>query len=402
LKLHWQVDVAIAVGAAVVITALFAGGQLDLAFTRPFFSPDTAEHWPLGSELPWRILYQAAPWITASLVVGALVFLGAAALRRDRTLQRRAIFVALAVLLGPGLLVNGVFKDHWNRPRPRDVVELGGVLHYASAPLRGEGGKSFPCGHCSVGFLYALGWWLWRRRRGRAIASLALGLAVGTALGIGRMAAGGHFPSDIVWSAFISFAVAHWLYWYVLRIPEYEAGGAVPRAAARRSVLLRYAPPLLAAAGAAGVLVALFVTAHGALVNETIRLAALPAPPRVFEFSAAAADVDITIVDPPAASVQVHGETHGFGFPGSRLTVVHDYVSSPEPTLRYRMEQRGRFTDLDCRLAFELPATDLRTIVIRIGRGNVSIRDRTRARVIANRTVHVEARSDAGSIRISD
>jgi membrane-associated PAP2 superfamily phosphatase len=71
----------------------------------------------------------------------------------------------LSVVIGPGLIINAVFKDHWDRPRPRDVVEFGGMLQCTPAPLRGESGESFLCGHCSVGFLFASGWWLWKRRR---------------------------------------------------------------------------------------------------------------------------------------------------------------------------------------------------------------------------------------------
>ncbi len=63
-------------------------------------------------------------------------------------------FLILSVVIGPGLIINAVFKDHWDRPRPRDVVEFGGMLQCTPAPLRGESGESFPCGHCSVGFLY--------------------------------------------------------------------------------------------------------------------------------------------------------------------------------------------------------------------------------------------------------
>ncbi len=390
---RWQVDAAITAFVAAAITAIFANGWLDVALTRPFFDASAAEHWPLGRELPWSTLYRAAPWITASLVLGGLFFLGLALLRHNRTLQRQAIFVTLSVVLGPGLLVNGAFKDHWNRPRPRDVIELGGTLHYTPAPLRGEGGKSFPCGHCSVGFLYALGWWIWRRRSRLALASLATGLGVGIALGIGRMAAGGHFPSDIAWSAFISLGIAHWLYWHVLRIPEHEAAREAARAVGR---LPQYALLLLAGAGAIGVLTAIFVTARGELVEQTI-----PFTPQVFEFSAPACDVDIVVVD-AATAVRVGGETHGFGLPGSRLVAGADLVASPVPTLRYSVEQRGWFTDFDCHISFELPVANLERIDVRVRKGNLSLIDRTHDRLVLNGKVRADLRTGAGHTRVSD
>ena len=394
---RWRFDVAIAACTALVVTALFANGQLDLALTRPFFDASSAEHWAHGQEPRWWVLYKASPWITASLVLGGLFFLVVALVRHSPLLQRQAIFVILSVLLGAGLVVNGVFKDHWNRPRPRDVIELGGSLHYASAPLRGEGGKSFPCGHCSVGFLYALGAWLWRRRLGWAIASAATGLSLGTAMGVGRMAAGGHFPSDIAWSALISLGIAHWLYWYVLKIPAHEAG-ELPSSTRR---VPQYMLPLLAVLGAIGILSALFVTAHGERIDTAIELDSLPMQPQAFEVSALYADVDIVVVESSSA-VRVRGETHGFGLPGSRLIAGHQFTTTPVATLRYSIEQRGRFTDLDCRISLEIPAANLHAITVRVERGNISIQDRTRGRVLMSGKVRVDMKTEAGRTKLSE
>ena len=41
---------------------------------------------------------------------------------------RAVVFLALTLALGPGLLVNGLLKEHWSRPRPGEVVEFGGSL----------------------------------------------------------------------------------------------------------------------------------------------------------------------------------------------------------------------------------------------------------------------------------
>ena len=68
--------------------------------------------------------------------------------------------------------------------------------------------------------------WIWKRRRpGWARASLALELAVGFALGLGRMAAGAHFLSDVIWSALLSLGLAHVLYYHILRLAEQAING---------------------------------------------------------------------------------------------------------------------------------------------------------------------------------
>jgi hypothetical protein len=47
-----------AIGAA--ITLLFADGALDLGTARLFYSAGGVEHWPLGGEMPWSLLYKMA------------------------------------------------------------------------------------------------------------------------------------------------------------------------------------------------------------------------------------------------------------------------------------------------------------------------------------------------------
>jgi lipid A 4'-phosphatase len=380
------------IATAIAVTVLFAVTPLDIAAARVFYRPDALDHWPLAKELPWSALYRLAPWITAALVLSGLAALGSGNWRRH------GIFLLLSVVVGPGLLVNTVLKDHWGRPRPRDVVEFGGPLRYRPAPLPGgEGGASFPCGHCSVGFLFAAGWWMWKRRRpARAWGSLALGLIAGFALGLGRMAAGGHFLSDVVWSALLALGVAHVLYYYVLRVPVYEsleAGAAVPRGPISRAQRWIVAG---AALGGLGVLLALFAAPHGTELAESIPLSVSP---RIFEVTARRANVEIVIVDAPADRVEIDGELHGFGLPGSRLEARSGLVLKPVPTLRYRIEQHGWFTDLDGIVRARVPAGGLERIAVHLDRGNIRVTDATREGVVRTGRIKLDLRTAAGRAR---
>jgi lipid A 4'-phosphatase len=386
LKRNWRIDMLVYLVLAALATALFADGRLDRMAAAAFYSPSAEQHWPLGDEMPWSLLYRMAPWITASLVLGAVCALGVAMAHRSATLRRNAILVLLSVALGPGLLVNGIFKDHWDRPRPRDVVEFGGSLHYAMAPLRGEGGKSFPCGHCSVGFLYALGWWIWRQRRpNAAVLSVVVGIAMGFALGMGRMAAGGHFLSDIVWSALIALGVAHILDRYVLDLAPSEW-------------LRRPALAALATVSGLGVLTAVFFTPHGTLLAEHIDLASLPQTPKAFEFTARQANVEIVLVQSGEPRVAIRGELHGFGLPRSVLQARTEFDAPA--TLRYRIEQRGWFTDLDSAISIRLPLGALQRIMVHVESGNVRMTDATHTHAVKSGAVQLDLRTTAGAVHI--
>lgn len=397
----WRLDLIVFLAVGAAITVLFAATPLDIIAARAFYNADPLDHWPRGRKMPWSLLYRAAPPITASLVLGALAALAFGVARKRDAWRRNAIFVLLSVVIGPGLVVNALFKDHWERPRPREILEFGGQLPYAPAPLRGAGGKSFPCGHCSVGFLYALGWWIWRRRKPSwAAASLAVGLFAGTALGLGRMAAGGHFLSDVLWSAFLALGFAHVLYHYVLRIPAREAAHDIAALLAAPKGRRHHVLPVLAALGGVGVLLALFVTPHGRQINVEIPLASLPRAPLVFEVAARSANVEIVLVDAPADRVSVAAELHGFGLPTSRREARSEFQAEPVPTLRYLIEQHGWFTDLDAAVSVRLPAGQLERIAVRLQRGNVRVVDATAARALGSGRVRLDLRTQAGQVRI--
>ncbi len=397
---------------------------LDLAAARLFYrsggsgGSGAVDPWPLAKELPWSALYRVAPGLAAFLVIAGLAALAVGVTRGRGDWRRQGLFLLLSVALGPGLLVNAVFKDHWGRPRPRDIVEFGGPLHYRVAPLPGgEGGSSFPCGHCSVGFLYAAGWWVWRRRRPAwAWGSLAVGLAAGFALGLGRMAAGGHFLSDVIWSALLALGVAHAVYHYGLRVPVHslrdslrdevrETGASAasgPVSGGRRSAPVLAVTAILAVLGGVAVLLALFAAPHGRQLAAEIPLSSLPRAPRVLEITARKANVEIAIVDRPATRVSVvsiAGELHGFGLPGSRLDARAGFDLAPVPTLRYGIEQRGWFTDLDGAVTVRVPAGELERIVVRLGSGNIRVTDATREGVVRRGRLRLDLRTAAGQVR---
>ncbi len=107
------------------------------------------------------------------MLVSSAALLGLVSIWKSkyRVWRRHFLFYALVLSIGPGIIVNSIFKENFGRPRPREIVEFGGEKEFRALwepGIRGNG-FSFPSGHASVGF-YAMvaGFVLWRQRRGRA------------------------------------------------------------------------------------------------------------------------------------------------------------------------------------------------------------------------------------------
>ena len=378
---YWFPELAALMLLAAGTIILFTATDLDIASLRPFYQTSSPHPWPRGNEPLWSLLYRSAPWVTGSLaVVGtALVVIGAVR-EGSKHVRTYGFFILLCVAIGPGLIINVVLKDHWGRPRPRQITEFGGKFAYVQPLVPAEArGKSFPCGHCSVGYLYALGWWVWRRRHPRwAVVSLAAGLTLGTFLGIGRMATGAHFLSDAFWAALISFSIAHVLYYYVLRVPARED------ARATLYPLLEHSPRLKAAAIAGMILLGAGIIGGGMLASPTdkdltarIRLEDLPARPVMIEIQADTLDIDLRLVSGPAGEIECTGAVHGFGLPTNEISAVWQFEEQPRPTARFRVSQKGLFTDIDGIAHVRVPVQHLEWIVVRVKRGDISVADAT-------------------------
>lgn len=173
----------------------------------------------------------AEPWITIRKLlkvagVGLAVVLFASIahriLRRSYlwVLDWRAIVYIVAVIgLGPGLIVNGVLKENWGRARPSHTTEFGGQKTY-SPPLviahQCDHNCSFVSGDAAWGFAFVAFGFLGRTRRQRLLGFLG-GLAFGTAMGLLRIAQGGHYLSDIFYSGVITVGLAWLLYDLLIR-----------------------------------------------------------------------------------------------------------------------------------------------------------------------------------------
>lgn len=209
-----RLGLLIAICAALVIGLLFAlWPEFDLRAASLFFDPASGF---FLSRRPFLMrIRDIAMWVAAFFVALAVFSLAIAALRgptRSLLSGRTSLFLILTMVLGPGLLVNGVLKDHWHRPRPVQVTEFGGTKSFMpwwNPTGSCERNCSFVAGEASGAFWTlapaALAPPAWR--------AIAVTAAVGFGLAVGalRMSFGAHFLSDVLFAG-IAIYVLIWIF----------------------------------------------------------------------------------------------------------------------------------------------------------------------------------------------
>lgn len=188
------------IGVAAAATAVtIAGFNVDLAISSLFYDPATGHF--IGRGDRYLDMLRDHGFVAVATCVGCVVLAVNRYLpwRLPSIPTRTAVVLTLSLLLGPGLLVNGVLKEHWDRPRPVDVTAFGGTKPFANWwDPRGacERNCSFISGEAATAAwmfgpaMYAPIPW-----RIPALAAAAVFAGVMSAL---RMAAGAHFFTDVL------------------------------------------------------------------------------------------------------------------------------------------------------------------------------------------------------------
>lgn len=204
----------------VIGALLVAFPQLDLAIAGFFYDPFDGFY--LRANPLVRFVYEAVPWVTWTVVISLLLFVLAAwtLWRRHEycVRQRRAaLYLLLVMIVGPGLLVNTLFKEQWGRARPSQVEQFGGDKQFTRAAIPTDQCKkncSFVSGHASVGFFFLALAFVWPQRR---ILWLIVGTGLGLGIGLIRMTQGGHFFSDVIFCGIVVYLTARVLHAIMFR-----------------------------------------------------------------------------------------------------------------------------------------------------------------------------------------
>lgn len=324
----------------------------DLKFQRLVHSSETG--WHMGGTFPWHVLYHFG---TLPAMLAVLVGLGGLVLKVGRRLPAErnfaTVYLALVLAVGPGLVANAILKDHWGRPRPRDVVEFGGRHAYEPVWVRdvSSTGKSFPCGHATMGFFFFSYYFIHRRRNAQlAWAGLWGGLVLGWLIGLARAVQGGHFLTDTWWAMGLMWftCAGLWTGTQVLERRQWFARGF--------DWLLKH--PRCSAA-IVGMLVCLATT--GALLatpyqrNQVVVGPDLPLKGEV-KLSGTFQEGNLDIVAGASPKIEVDASGHGMVW-SVVLTGVRLKKGAEQalPEVRYVQTRKGWFTELNQNLKLEFP-----------------------------------------------
>lgn len=207
----WLRGIGLGFGGLIVLCTFV---EADLVLSAWFYTPEVG--WREGEAWVWRWLYDVGPVPALGMSVGAFAVLLGSRWRPAWVRYRRAcLILVLAVILGPGVAVNGMIKPLWGRPRPRHVEMFGGTKVYRPwwQPQGIGRGSSFPSGHAAIGFVMISGAVLVPPSYGRW-RHWAVGGAIGYGflMGGGRIAQGGHFFSDVLWAGLIVVLITYVLW----------------------------------------------------------------------------------------------------------------------------------------------------------------------------------------------
>ena len=217
-----RVQRALATVVAVGFSAAFifvAFPEIDLAISKLFFVEPTIFALTHSDDRLEIIgfIRQTGFFITRVTMIGLIVLLVLAFFLRYspiRHYRKKLIYIFFCFAIAPGILVSVVLKENWGRARPSHIVEFGGKMQYTPPMMRADqctGNCSFPSGEAAFAFCFLAFAMVARRRR----FWVKVAMAYGAFFAFLRVSEGGHFTSDVTFSALISTLTCLLLYRYM-------------------------------------------------------------------------------------------------------------------------------------------------------------------------------------------
>ena len=327
----------------------FLCSDLDMEIAQKYYN-EKARMWTLADKTPWTWFQRFGP-LPAILTTGVAFSILVLGFGRSRLTRYRKLsaFLVLGLIIGPGIVGNGLLQENWKRPHPRQVQGLGGLENYERllAWNPESTGHSRVNGHASLGFFFftgGLALLACRRRKAGILVFIAAG-ALGCYLGKARAVQGEHFTSDTLWSAgviwFSSALLFHLLGLH--RKALYE-----PRKPVRANI------PAWIPFASLAVLLALIGTTCFAFPSSSVRTTALVSEQiaRLPDTVRISLDLEGPLELAGGEKLLLETEARGIGFPRAELVSDRTLVQDGSAITHRRT---GYFTKLNVRSKITLP-----------------------------------------------
>lgn len=191
--------IAFLVGTIATSMFFWAFPEIDLVVSRWVFS--NRDGFALSKNPILLQLRTSADWAMFGIIIFVLLRILWNAINGALTWSgmRKPIWLLSGLIIGPGLIVNGLLKEHWGRPRPREIDIFGGEAVHQTVWVISDwcvGNCSFVSGEASLAaWLVAAALITPKPMR---LAATATTLIYAGSISLNRIAFGGHFLSDVL------------------------------------------------------------------------------------------------------------------------------------------------------------------------------------------------------------
>ena len=190
---------------AILSTLFVVFPHLDIYFSDKFY--DQKIGFIFSNNFFVNLIFRCIPvitklWATLCSVMLLVKFVNTKSIKI--TLKSPIMFLLVAAVLGPGLVVNYGLKEHVGRARPKAIKEFGGTEDFTPALTLSDACStncSFSSGHAAMAFYFTSLAWITAVSYQNLV--LIITSSFGLLVGLGRVMQGGHFISDVIFSFLI-------------------------------------------------------------------------------------------------------------------------------------------------------------------------------------------------------
>jgi lipid A 4'-phosphatase len=192
-------------GLGLLCTLFFLFPQLDIQISKMFYLKGLG--FTYANHLLAKTMFVLVPWLTYT---AAIIYISLALYQYfiRKKLSKILLYLIITLIIGPGLIVNSILKEHFGRARPKSVIEFGGASTFSSLLVFSDQCStncSFSSGHAAAGYYFTSFSFIAPRRYFRRL--FYSGVLFGSAIGLVRIIQGGHFSSDVLFSFLVVLIV---------------------------------------------------------------------------------------------------------------------------------------------------------------------------------------------------